>query len=57
MSNFVQRPQKLKCPKCGKTSFNVAGCVPNFETCPKCGTIMKPCAMNMLDKIINSLKA
>ena len=57
MNGFVPRPQKLKCPKCGKTSFNAAGCVPNFETCPKCGTIMKPCAMNMLDKIINSFKA
>ena len=57
MNSFIPRPQKLKCPKCGKTSFNVAGCVPNFETCPKCGTIMKPCAMNMLDKIINSFKS
>ena len=57
MNGFVLRPQKLKCPKCGKTSFNVAGCVPNFQTCPKCGTIMKPCAMNMLDKIINSFKS
>lgn len=57
MNGFIPRPQKLKCPKCGKTSFNVAGCVPNFETCLKCGTIMKPCAMNMLDKIINSFKA
>lgn len=57
MNGFVPRPQKLKCPKCGKTSFNVADCVPNFEICPKCGTLMKLCAMGLLDKIINSFKA
>lgn len=57
MNGFVPRPQKLKCPKCGKTEITTAGCVPNFQTCPKCGTLMKPCAMNMLDKIINSFKA
>ena len=57
MNGFIPRPQKLKCTKCGKTSFNVAGCVPNFQTCPKCGTLMKPCAMGLLDKILNNFKA
>ena len=56
MNGFVPRPQKLKCPKCGKTSFNVAGCVPNFKTCLKCGTIMKPCAMGLIDKILSRFK-
>lgn len=57
MNGFAPRPQKLKCPKCGKTEITTAGCVPNFQTCPKCGTLMKPCAMNLLDKIINSFKS
>lgn len=57
MNSFVPRPQKLKCPKCGKTSFNAAGCVPNFEIYLKCGTLMKSYAMGLMDKIINSFKA
>ena len=57
MNGFILRPQKLKCPKCGETEITTAGCVPNFQTCPKCGTLMKPCAMGLLDKIINSFKS
>nr|WP_321428125.1 hypothetical protein [uncultured Campylobacter sp.] len=56
MNSFVSRPQKLKCPKCGKTTFSVAGCVSNFEICLKCGTLMKSYAMGLMDKIINSFK-
>lgn len=57
MSGFIPRPQKLKCPKCGKTEITTVGCVPNFQSCSKCGTLMKPCAMGLLDKIINSFKS
>nr|WP_321428122.1 hypothetical protein [uncultured Campylobacter sp.] len=46
------KPQKFKCPSCGKSKMSVIGCQMPAEFCPKCHVPMKPCDTNWFDRLL-----
>ena len=46
------KPQKFKCPQCGKTKMGVIGCEILSQFCPKCHMPMQPCDTNWFDRLL-----